>query len=418
MPFASGVSAPPALSDASLYPRSYRVAPSSRIPYVVLGGLSALAGLAGVVYFATGHQAASSPGAAVFLSVLSFSFVLLGSSVCASVLRTKVTLSPDSIEVESLFSSRKLSRTDIAGRRILRAQYMNILELTPRNQSEKKLKISLILKTDTAFDRWFSTLPDLNAEDIARQKQDLASEIGTGPTDESINDRLAQGRTIAKWLNWIAIASVFWGLYYPAPYRLVVFVLAALPIVVLLLLAQSKGLYDLQGLRNDARPSLALPFILPGLGLLARSVFDFDLLNWEQLLIAAAFIALTLTLVAATLSRVRGRSYTGFLVAFALLIAYAWGALAEANVLFDKTVPHTFEVRVLAKHVSQGRSTTWYLSVGPWGPRSAPQNISVPYRLYASSPVGSTVCIELRDGALKLPWYYASACHQPASLAS
>jgi len=196
----------------------------------------------------------------------------------------------------------------------------------------------------------------------------------------------------------------------PRPYLLVISVLAALPVVSVVLLVRSRGIYQIEGRRNDARPSLAVPFIFPGMVLVARTLQDIHLLEWTSILVAAIVCALLLSLVVSACDRaLRKRPWTAVII---LIFGafYGWGLIAQANALLDTSPARIFQVGVTGKHMSNGKTTTYYLRLERWGPETTSQDVSVPSSLYHFADVGVTVCIDLYPGALRIPCYEVDRC--------
>jgi len=77
-------------------------------------------------------------------------------------------------------------------------------------------------------------------------------------------------------------------------------------------------------------------------------------------------------------------------------------------VLADRSAPITYQTNVLGKRADNGRTTTYYLRVAPWGSRQDAQEIAVPLALYRIIRPGQPVNIHLFSGALHLPWYSLS----------
>jgi len=227
---------------------------------------------------------------------------------------------------------------------------------------------------------------------------------------EDRKHRVAQAKRTAKVLNIIAWIALLWGFIAPRPYVLVISVLIALPIVSIVLLARSRGIYQIEGRRNDARPSLAVPFIFPGMVLVARTLQDIHLLQWTSILVAAIVCALLLLLVVSAWDRaLRKRPWTA-LVVFVFGAFYGWGLMAQANALLDTSPARVFQVAVTGKHVSSGKTTTYYLRLEPWGPETTSQDVSVPASVYDYAEVGVTICVDLNQGALHIPWYEVDRC--------
>jgi len=65
---------------------------------------------------------------------------------------------------------------------------------------------------------------------------------------------------------------------------------------------------------------------------------------------------------------------------------------------------------VIDKHVSRGKTTSYNLSLGPWGPIGKPNKLRVGRDLRSDTP-GDILLIDLRKGALRVNWYVMSAWH-------
>src|SRR3990172_8106945 len=104
--------------EPSNYPRTYRVSTRNLILYLFLGALVLAGGVAGIWYFATGHETKTAQEA-MALTAVSLGFAALGGFLILHMLTTKVILYPDAIELRDFMRVRRLRREDIAGRRIV-----------------------------------------------------------------------------------------------------------------------------------------------------------------------------------------------------------------------------------------------------------------------------------------------------------
>jgi len=395
--------------DPGLYPASYRVSFSYACFLYILGAISIGAGLLGVWYFGSGHES-QSVGQAGMLAALSFLFVLLGAFLILSTACSRITLSADAITVQETFSSRTLLRSQIAGRRILPTQYASTLVLVPRSHGAKKLKLPLIFGTDAAFDAWFANFPDLDAEEIQQSEVQLLADPELGFHSETRKEHVEQARRIARNLTIAAWIAFFWALLFPHPYGLVMLVAAVLPMVSLVLLVRSKGIYQMEGRHKDARPSLAVAFLFPGMGLALRAMQDFHLFQWKPILSMAAFCSLGIALIMYQAdSGMRKRPWSLLpIVLFGSF--YAYGAIAQSNALLDKSSSNAFTAIVTRKHVVHGKSASYHFRLDPWGPQLDETDITVPRQLYNATSIGDRVCIYLHPGALRIPWYQIAQC--------
>jgi len=396
--------------DPSQYPRTYRV---SRGYFAFLALLSALVAIPagiGIWYFGTGHETRDTADAAIMVSICSL-FVLLGAYLLASLLRFHVTLAADSIAVRNCFTARRVLRAEIAGFRVLPTQYISTVVVVPRDPQRKKLKFSKMLKADEAFYAWFNALPNLDAEDRKQSRAQLSADPDLGLTADQRADRVKEASRFAKAVNAIVLGAALWAWFYPRPYLLVIAAVALLPLVVIFEFVRSHGLYDLEGRRNEARPSVAAALLLPAPILAIRALFDLHLLRWQSVIPASVVAAVVLVVIVARTSANKRRISVPALVVFAFFFAtYAGCVIADADVLLDPSSPVPYHAEVLSKSISHGRSTTYSLVLGPWGPRQTPEDVDVDRSVYDEAAAGDSVCVLLYPGRLKVPWFTVFPC--------
>jgi len=219
-----------------------------------------------------------------------------------------------------------------------------------------------------------------------------------------------KARRVATVVNGAAYAAIGWGFFYPHPYGLVIFLLGALPLVAVGIAVTGQGRYSLEGRKDDPRPNLVVALILPGLVLMYRALTDEEVLDWRMLLwltgaIAVAWVALLYTVS----PELRERKLTLAIMA-PLMAAYGYGACALVDMRLDPHTPVVYDTKVLGKHVTSGRSRTYYLDVEPWGPRSGHGDVSVTRDFYDGASAGSRVCVYLWPGALGARWFETGSC--------
>jgi hypothetical protein len=397
------------LFDPSLYPRTYRVSMRNRVVYIFLGALVAAFGFAGAVYFGTGHETKSTGETAMLVAVC-FAFVALGVVLILYMLTTKVVLAADAIELRDFLQSRKLRYEDIAGRRMIAAHSASTLVLLPKRAGAKRVKITQLIQMDSLSLAWLSTLPDLDAEELAKSAAEIAASRDLGRTPEERAARLAGARKIAKALGVLSGAAAVWTYFFPEPYEVAIAAVAAIPLFAIALVLRDGRLYQVVGRNNDARANLSVAFIVPAVVLALRAVLDIQLLEWTPACLVAVAVAMMLTFVIALRdAEVRKRRWE--LAAMLIIsVAYAYGAVVEGDVLFDISKPQIFQAQVLDKHKSSGKTTTYHLKLTPWGPKEGEDDVTVSSGVYAAAATGERVCIVLRRGALEMPWFVVAAC--------
>lgn len=398
------------LSDASpmagSYPRIYRASGGWRVGLIACGLLLLIGGVAGAWYLAT--EPLRNPQARFWLVGLCAMFGLLGGYCLLSTLRSRVLLYPDRIEVVELTRTTALPRQEIRGWRSIPTSPPGFM-LVPRDSSRKALKVAQVFRLDAEFTEWLYTLPSLDREDARTSKAEIRQNIHLGATPGDRIKTLAKGRRKAAILSALTAVLGLWGFVYPAPYVLVISLLAALPWIALELVRRSAGLFRVDAGRNDVHPTVAVAFIVPPMVLLLRAATDFNVV--QSLSTVAVTLGIGGCLLFAMFVADRSqRGKVGSGVALGLFcLAYGYGATIEANVLLDRSSPTTYEVVVIDKHVSRGKTTSYNLELGPWGSIAKPNKLRVGRATYDPIQPGDILLIDLRKGAMGVNWYVMRA---------
>jgi hypothetical protein len=393
-------------------PRVYRPALWARALLILAASLAlAFGGWFLVVVIGSSNPDPEKP-LLVLVSVLT-GLGLLAGYLLASALRARVVLSADAIEVRGALTGRRLARADISGRRLLQTGHgQSMTQIIPCGAGMKPLKFSRrALNTDSSFDTWLGSLPDLDAQETAASTEKIATNTEFGLTPEERLARLDSAKKVGKALIALTWATIAWGFAYPKPYAAAMLAQVLLPWLAIGLVATSAGLYRITPAGNDVRPSVWAAISMPGFVLAIRAWQDVGILDWQRAGIFAAVIAVTISLAALKSDvTLRARSSMVF-VLFACACGYGFGAAALGNSLLDSAPGNRYEATVLDMHVIRGsRSTTYHLTLAPWGPRTHAQEVTVKPAVYAAAQPGRPVCVHQGPGALGISWYTISPC--------
>jgi hypothetical protein len=390
------------------YPRTYLVRSWARALVILVGCLATAGGVGLYLVSARGPA-----GFAWTLLLVVLPCALFGACLLAAVWRSKVVLTADAIEIHGVFTVRRLARSDIAGRRLLRVNYgQTVTELVPNTAGMKTLKFSCSsMQTDSFLDSWLGGLPDLDAREVQASEAEIAADPELGQTPEERLARLGRARKFAYAFNVASFVACMWGFLYPQPYIAAVLTAALLPWAAIVLVAKSGGLYRLDTQGNDVRPSVAQALYLPGLVVLMRAVQDVGVLDWQGALFYAALAAAVLAWAALVSDATLRARRAAALALFAFSCTYGYGAVVLGNAELDRAPGEEYRVAVLGRHVSHGsKSTSYYLRLAPWGPRSEARDVSVSRALYNRTPSGGVVCVHRGPGALDISWYVVRGC--------
>jgi hypothetical protein len=396
--------------DRSLYPRSYPMAPFWRILQYTFGVAFAAGGLARLVYLFSGTGEPPASGL-VLDELFCLLFLGIGGYLVLDARKSKIVLSADSIELQQAKGTRRLARSEIAGRRIVSGQYglrYTVLEPKP-GQHLKALKIPLEIRRDRAFAAWLESFPNLDAADERQVESVVAADESLGTTPEERLRLLRQARKGAAVLNLAGLLLIY-GVLFPPAADVAGAAAFVLPWVALVLIAWKPRLFSLVSHKEQATIGLSGLWIGPATALALHALFSIHLLHWQAGLPFAAAGAVVLGGIALRVDQ-QLKQRSGAALAFAgVMLAYGYGAGAELDTVPDRSAPQWFQVKVDGKHVSHGRKTTWYLDLAPWGPRTDEADVSVPKMLYQSLRAGDLTCVGLYEGALEAPWFVVQAC--------
>jgi hypothetical protein len=59
---------------------------------------------------------------------------------------------------------------------------------------------------------------------------------------------------------------------------------------------------------------------------------------------------------------------------------------------------------------SHGRTTTYRLTLGPWGPRTTENTVEIPKEMYDVVNIVDSVCPNVKRGAFSVSWYDVFGC--------
>lgn len=165
--------------------------------------------------------------------------------------------------------------------------------------------------------------------------------------------------------------------------------------------------------KNHPQASAPLGLLLPILPLLAQTLANEELVLYSAAWPLVGGVALVFGgLLAAgsrasliehgTLRRGSGNEWV-FLIMYAA--AYGYGATLTSNVAFDNQPPTLYQVQVGSKYLTRGKNLSYNLTLGPWGPRTTSEDVTVKADYYSRKQPGDSVTIATRPGRLGIAWF-------------
>ncbi|GAB2456798.1 hypothetical protein GCM10011375_05040 [Hymenobacter qilianensis] len=321
-------------------------------------------------------------------------------------IKARHIITADKLIYAGVFRRKELPLANIKGYRI----DQHYIRVFPKSTSDPKIQIGYTSENYAGLQEWFADhYPDL---DIVEQEQEAAQALedhDLGRTPAERQETLEKAQRTAKWLNIAGGIVAVWLLFRPQPYQ---WAMAAGLVVPLLAIVASwihQGAIRVDGKENSVYPGLTTAITGPVLILLARVLLDFEILEYGPLWPQAGGVALIVALILLVGSRTfLAQNESRISLLFAILfisVSYGFAGTLAYNCAFDDGQATKYEAQVLSKHVSSGKTTTYYLEVAPWGPRTTNEDVTVTKDYYKQTEVGDTVSIYAMPGQLKVPWF-------------
>ena len=351
------------------YPRTYAVTRGWRTFSVAIGLLLGLPAISGIVYFSRGREALTGVVTAVTISC---AFALLSSYLMATSLRSKLILFEDRLELHDLFTRKVAYKSEIQGWRI-RPTSPPLLVLI-NFKSKPQMKINLWYQRDDIFAEWMDSLRALDEEDINRSIEEIAVNPHFGASPD---ERLRTIERARRWqiLWWSAGLSCGPFLAISHPDSFWIGLLAALPLIAVIVVWLSRGLFRFDEMPHDRHPTVAPLYLFPAMILGLRGTLDCEWLGWKgpggRFQLSMAFGGMLTYCMTRLDPGIRGkRVQIGLLLAFNCI--FGFGLTIETNMLLDSAWKMNFETRIVEKHISKGKGATYHATLAPWGPDPFP----------------------------------------------
>jgi hypothetical protein len=344
-------------------------------------------------------------GSLLYIAIASFAF---GIFLLATALRSRLVIDGSRVEVHYGFSEKTADLSEIEGFRTV----------STRNGSFWQLKLKEGRGTITvqkSYDcdgvrAWLQQIPDLDERDRKALLDQIEQSQELGATPEERLAALNKAKKLSYGLTAVAIAAALSLSLGGASLRLPsAFVLALLPVVLIYLVRQGPLLYAVFKPKRDPRTDFSIAFMACGLGLIFGDS-SLQFVERSSLLEYAGLVGVLFCAGIYSAARKNPQFWGAMIGMLFIAGAYGYGLAAAADTIPDRATPANYSVTVENKHESHGRSTSYYLDLGPWGPMRGPNSLSVPLSIYDAATIGDQVCLELRPGVLRVRWYQMVPC--------
>lgn len=343
----------------------------------------------------------------VTLTPISLGMIFLMVIGLIDTIKSKLIIEKNRLISISVLKTKILDFKDIRG--IKRDQ--NYLHFIPHSAGLKKIKVSSYVGKYDKLATWAeSRFKNIDFEETAKDVLDILENDEYGRTIEEREFKLKSTRKMTKTLNVLSFIVAFTTMIFPHFYKVQIIACAVLPILGLVLLKSSKGLIKLDDKSNSIHPNVIGTLFMPAAALMIRALMDFNVFSYSNFWVPALLIFTFLTFLIFFKSKLeynfkKVASYMAILVMIMFSCMYAYGALITTNVIFDNSYPNTYKANVIDKHISSGKTPSYYLTLDSWEPQTEPENVSVSKEVYYANEVGNATTVYFKNGLYDIPYY-------------
>lgn len=387
----------------STFRREYPLKAWIRGLYLVLGFL---VGAVGAVSAILGCSRPEPDASLIFLALAPS---IIGGYLVLVAVRSRLVIDGSRIEVQYAVRRRSADRSEIVGFHKVSTRNGSYRRLF-LNNGQGPISVAQTFEEDGDLREWFQQLKDLDEAGREKLLDEISQTQELGATRE---ERLGALKTAKLWnigLTVVAIAGAAGLNIGDADLRIpAAIVLGAIPLVLVYLVRREPLLCTVFKAKRDPRTDLLFPLLVSSFGLLLRCR-GIEFVSMKSLGVLIVFAALAGLWGFAT--AVSGSpQFLGASIGLLMFAGmYGYGLAALADTLPDHSAGVPYVASVTGKHRSSGRTTSYILELGPWGPVEGPNHVSVPYEMYGRTSVGDSVCLELHPGALHAAWYRRIRC--------
>ena len=350
-----------------------------------------------------------SPGKEIFfLAPISLGMIALLLAGFIETFMGRFIIGDDKIISTGAFNRKELAFRNIRGFRYDR----NYLYFIPDSPELKKIKVSGYTGKIGELAGWAAdNFPDLDAAEYLAEEKEILENREFGNTGRDREAGLIKARRTAKILNTASWAIALSTWIYPRCYSVQVVACAALPLTGIVVRKASKGLIRFDEKRNSAFPNLMSTLFIPSCVLALRAIMDYNVFDYTGIWkpAAAVFLVFCFLVLKDRNTGYDFRKAVAYLYISMILIfaaMYSYGFTITTNAVFDRPEPETYVAEVLDKRTSSGKTTTYYLKLGQWGPQKNIKEVSVSSEIYKSKKQGDKAVIRFRHGLYGIPFYY------------
>ena len=341
-----------------------------------------------------------------FLAVISLAMISLITIGLIDIYKGKFVIDKNKIFSIGVFSKKELLFNEIKGYRTSD----KFIFIESKNEHKKKIKVTTYFEKTDEIKTWLSNnFSDLDIVQIVNERKEILNNPEFGATSKEREIKLTQAFKTAKIINWSGGIIAAWTLLFPNPYEYAIIASIIFPLVCLVILKYHHGLIRTDERKDSAYPSIFWAIFILSTGLSVRALLDYKIFDYSNVWIPSVLILLTYLGILGIGNKEfnRNDNKVNFsIIAIALFIyGYSYSTVVTLNCIYDKSEPKIYDATVLDKHVTAGKTKTYYVKLTPWGSLKEIEDVSVSQDLYNRLQYHDKVKIYFMNGRFEIPWF-------------
>ncbi|WP_299988634.1 hypothetical protein [uncultured Pontibacter sp.] len=343
----------------------------------------------------------------IILWPMAIGFIVFLSIGLLDTIKGRIIVHEDRIQVIKTLSDRSLQFDEIKGYRIAQG-YLYVESTIP---DKKRLKFSSSIGNSDAFYTWLTnSFPHLDDVEIIEESQEILTNAHYGRTVEEREATFNAARKKAKVLNWTGGLACAWALFWPEPYEYAILTAIAIPLITLITIKFSDGLFRLNENKESTYPSVSLAMFAPSFALGLRGLLDFNIFEYSNVWILMSILSGILFAIFFYRNQEfnfrRAKGYVATSSIAIVLLCYSYGAVIMLNCFYDTSESQQYTATVVNKRISTGKNTSYYLELTKWGNQVKNDEVSVTEEFYNQFENGDEVTVYFQKGQFDIPWFF------------
>ena len=344
-----------------------------------------------------------SPNATWIIIPIALAMIAVMSYGIIDIYKGRFIIKEDRITSINTFSTKELLLEEIKG--YTSDQYY--IHITSNQESKSEIRVSQYYGNTYEIQAWLSQrFPNLDELESRQEKQSILKNNKFGETKIARAQALKTAEKKSKVINTIGSLSALWAFFHPVPYKFVMLLCIAMPIVSIVAIQHFKGLIKIDQKTESAHPSVVYALMYPSLVLMARAIFDFNILDysmvWPWSLGLTILISSWLYFVNRSVNDNYDQDNKSILIIIPFFLAYSFSTILYTNCCYDNSETQYHQATVIKKRKNDD---DYYLYLTPWGDRQKPIKTEVSLDRYNNTEVTDQIILEIHKGRLGIPWY-------------